>query len=251
MNIRPSHIIVFALLLWPLLSTAQPEVKLKTADGLSLSGRFHPMPKGRQARGAIVALHMYRGDQAQWAPLISPAHSQGLAVLTLDLRGHGKSRKQGKRDLGKRVAARDSSLFNGMYQDAAAAVDWLGKHQQIGPERVILFGASVGCSVALHYGAMAAKPPAAAVLLTPGRRYLGVESLAHIDAWAQRPVLMVTSEEEAQKGAKPLYDKARRPHQLLIMTLPQTGIHGTRMFKLKTIAKRLTEWAALRLPKKP
>ncbi|MFT5431940.1 MAG: alpha-beta hydrolase superfamily lysophospholipase [Myxococcota bacterium] len=226
---------------------APQTLRLKTTDGLTIAADWHA-PTGK-LKGAIVALHMFKSKRSAWDPMLAPAAEAGFGVLTLDLRGHGQSAKQGKKNLAKRVRARDAALFNAMHLDVAAAVEWLNQEQKIGSERIILFGASVGCSVALDYGARN-QTIGGAVLLTPGKKYLGVDSMAHITKWAGRPVLMVSSKEEADKGAIPLYEATPAPRGSLVMTLPQTQIHGTNMFgKVKKIESRLVQWAALRLPK--
>ena len=112
-----------------------------------------------------LLVHGFPLNASMWLETLRSDLAYRRLLCAVDLRGHGKSRKQGKKDLAKGVNGRDAKLFNAMHQDVAAAVDWLGKNHKIGPDRIILFGASVGCSVALQYGAVSGNPPAAAVLL--------------------------------------------------------------------------------------
>ncbi|PCH99767.1 MAG: hypothetical protein COB76_04960 [Alphaproteobacteria bacterium] len=252
MLIRLQIVCVLALLI-PDVSQAEG-LYLKTADKLTIAADWHPPVvdgKAVKMKGVIVALHMFRSDRKAWGPMLAPAANRGLGMLVLDLRGHGESSKQGREDLAKRAVARDATLFNAMHQDVAAAVKWLADKKKVAASDIVLFGASVGCSVALDYGAR--NPDIrAAVLLTPGKKYLGVDSMKHILGWTGRPVLMVSSEEEADNGAIPLYKASLAPRRVVVMQLPQKKIHGTRMFsKVKRIEERLIEWAVARLAETP
>lgn len=221
-------------------------VSFRTTDGLTIAADWTE-PVGAK-RGVILALHMYQSDRSAWAPLVAPAQAQGLGVLAIDLRGHGESARQGDADLAERATARDATLFNAMHRDVDAAMGFL-KGKGFGPEKIVLIGASVGCSVALHWAAEHPRAPiAGAILLTPGKSYLGVPSITHIAAWGQRSLLIATSNEEAFKGAQALYEASPDRARTVLWKLPQTGIHGTKMFgKVPRVAERLVEWAAIRL----
>jgi alpha-beta hydrolase superfamily lysophospholipase len=227
-------------------STFAAEVALKTTDGLRLRATWHAPKIGKV--GVIIALHMYRSNRRAWAPIVSHAKAKGLGLLMIDLRGHGQSSKQGKKDLSKRVKARDSALFQAMHLDVAAAVAFV-KKKGFKENSIVLIGASVGCSVALHY---VAKNPTteirAGILLTPGKNYLGVPSMKHITSWGKRPLLIASSQEEIVKGARALYGAMKHKSSGVLWQLPQTGIHGTRMFGIvPKFAKRLVDWARARL----
>jgi pimeloyl-ACP methyl ester carboxylesterase len=224
------------------------KVTLETSDGLKLTAEWHK-PKGK-VRGAIVALHMYKSNKKAWEPLVAPSLAEGVAVLAVDLRGHGGSARQGKVDLAPKVEARDPALFAAMKRDAAAAVAFV-KKAGIPPAKIVLAGASVGCSIALHY---AASDPAirGAFLLTPGKKYLGLDSLVHARKWGKRPLLLVASKDETPKGARPIFDALDNRSHAVVLQLPQADIHGTKMFgKVKGIEHRLAEWVALQLGRKP
>lgn len=241
--------VILSFTLGPILApgtASAREVSLKTSDGLTLSADWFPPPK--EARGVIVALHMYKSNKNAWRPLAEQAHKEKLGLLALDLRGHGKSAKQGNKDLSKGVIARDPALFGAMVEDAAAAMAFLAK-KGFGPEKVVMFGASVGCSVALQYAARDAKLKAA-VLLTPGKKYLGIDSMTHITKYGARPLLIVSAREELSVGAKALFGALTVRRQAVLLQLPQKKVHGTRMFgRVPRIEARLAEWAAIQLGK--
>jgi pimeloyl-ACP methyl ester carboxylesterase len=119
-------------------------VRLRSRDGLRLSGRWLPSvpPKGRRTKStwvpdpheAILLLHGWSGsvapDIVEYAPFL-----RGTAgVLALDFRGHGESD--------------DARTTFGMreIEDVAGALAWLGER---GIERVALFGTSMGGMTAI------------------------------------------------------------------------------------------------------
>lgn len=228
------------------LPAAGETVSFKTSDKLTIKAEWLP-PTGEK-RGVLVLFHMYKSHRFAWKPLFAHAEKYGLGVLAVDLRGHGESRMQGKVDYGWKVNSRDAEVFRGMVHDAEAAMKWLKKKGHPA-DKVVMMGASVGCSVALNY--LHANPKsklAAAALLTPGKEYLGVPSMKHITAWGGRPLLLTTSQEESDKGANQLYKALPDKSKAVLFKLPQKKIHGTNMFgKVSGIEKRLAEWAAVQL----
>ncbi|BCO09190.1 hypothetical protein GF1_15660 [Desulfolithobacter dissulfuricans] len=167
----------------------------------------------------------------------------GFTTLAMDLRGHGESRQaEDGSDDGARVLDRDPKLFNAMYLDVAAAVDWLREHRHISGNRLALVGASVGCSVAMHAVASGAVIPAAVVLMTPGTNYLGVPTMQHIKSWPDRSLLILSSIEEQDRDAVQIH-RALKNRGAELVVLKQDGIHGTRMFgRVEGIENRIALW---------
>ena len=73
----------------------------------------------------------------------------GLSVFLFDYRGYGKSQKYDPSE-------------KGLYQDAIGAYDYLTRVRNIRPERVVLFGRSLGSAVA---GELAVQRPASSLIL--------------------------------------------------------------------------------------
>jgi len=224
-------------------ATAGP-VTLRTTDGLRLKADW--MAPANKKKGVMVALHMFQNDRHAWRSLMMTAKKKGLGMLAVDLRGHGESKRHKNNDLSKRVVARDPALFMAMHKDVDAALKFL-KRKRIHPSRVVLVGASVGCSVALHYAATHPKIRAG-VLLSPGTNYLGIPSLQHITQWGNRPLLMVAPVDEVEKGARPLFSAMLDRTHSIVLAVPQEKVHGTHMFgKVPRLEMRLVEWVQLRV----
>ena len=203
---------------------------------MQIAGTFWP---ARAPGGAgVVLLHMFGSDRTAWDPLVKHLRARGVAVLAIDLRGHGESAKQGKVDLAPRVEKRDPKLFAAMHADAFAAVQWLAKDGGCDAKRIALVGASVGCSVAIDTARRHPADVAAVLCMSPGANYLGLDTLAQLKTFpAQAPLLLLVHRSEIAAGAQKIADA--RPGTRLVVyddeapadtASDRMWAHGTKMF---------------------
>jgi pimeloyl-ACP methyl ester carboxylesterase len=223
---------------------AQQTVRLAAADKHPLVGSFHPS-RQETVRGGLLLLHMYRTSRISYEPLGARLAAQGFHVLALDMRGHGDSADgpDGKPVSISRDATRDKNEnpFLKMHMDAKAGLDFL-KAKGAPADRLGIVGASVGCSIALHTAVLHPEHVAAVVLMTPGTSYLGVPSTEHAPLFGKRPALILSSEEEAAEGARPLKALMADSNVKLIL-YPQKRIHGTHMFgKVPGVEAEIIHW---------
>jgi pimeloyl-ACP methyl ester carboxylesterase len=204
-------------------------VEFGTPDGVRIVSDYYPAKVSRSAP-AIILLHMYGENRSSWVPLIEPLHEAGFAILAMDLRGHGESIEPTSENLAEQVARRDAKLFRHMYEDVMGAYTWLWKQSGIDMSRIGLVGASVGCSVSIDY---AGRDQSVDVLvcMTPGRRYLGIDSNKGMAKIGPRRGLFLAS--EAERGDAEYL--ASQGKQVEAKILPQgsfesDGLHGTKMF---------------------
>ncbi len=127
-------------------SDATGVLKVPTADGGSVSAVHLP---DAQARYTILYSHGNAEDlyDVQW--LLAGLHDLGFSVLAYDYRGYGTSG-------GGAPSVKKACL------DAEAAYDYLVKTLHVPPERILLYGRSVGSGFAVH---LAARRPAAGLIL--------------------------------------------------------------------------------------
>ena len=107
------------------------DVVFKSADGLELTGWYIP------AKNPILTLlfcHGNGGNMAHRLDSINIFHNLGLNCFIFDYRGYGDS-------LGKPGEA-------GTYTDAMAAYKWLTEEKKIPAVDIIIFGRSLGGSIA-------------------------------------------------------------------------------------------------------
>ncbi len=235
MNCRTASL-ASLLAVWFVVPTALAHEPIRaeftSEDGVKLVGEYWTPIVNRENAPAIILLHMYGSDRTAWdRPIIVPLEYAGFAIMRIDLRGHGESTEPEEMNLAKRVADRDADLFGAMYKDVAAAIKWLEGRKEVDRSRIVLAGASVGCSVALDY-AQRDKSIKAVALLSPGAKYLGLDSVAHVKEYGARPLMMLTSEQERGRvGFDTLVEEAEKAEvQVTSEIFDQEGIHGTNMF---------------------
>ncbi len=106
-------------------------VELKTPDGVILSSWY--VPAG-DSRGVLLFCHGNAGNISHRLHSIEIFNKLGLDVFIFDYRGYGES-------TGK-------PSEKGTYLDARAAWDYLVNTRKISPDSIIIFGRSLGASIA-------------------------------------------------------------------------------------------------------
>lgn len=156
-------------------------VAFAAADGTSLAGTFYA--SNAEPAPAVLLVHMLGGRREDWANVAERLQQQGLAALTIDLRGHGGS-------------GGTSMPLAGMAQDVRAAATWLSARAGVRPNAIGIAGASLGGSFALR---IAVELPAvrSVALLSPSLDFRGVRiDPALVRKYGARPLLFIASGED-------------------------------------------------------
>jgi fermentation-respiration switch protein FrsA (DUF1100 family) len=119
-------------------------VTLETEDRIRLFGWF----VAGAGPGVLLWCHGNAGNIIHRLDNLALLHRKGLSVLLFDYRGYGRSE------------GRPSEI--GLYRDALAAYDYLIKTRRIASSKLVLFGRSLGASVAGH---VASVRPVAGLIL--------------------------------------------------------------------------------------
>jgi fermentation-respiration switch protein FrsA (DUF1100 family) len=122
------------------------EVWFQAADGARLFGWY---VEARADRPVILWCHGNAGNVIHRLENLKFLYQLGLSVFLFDYRGYGRSQ-----------SLRPSE--EGLYQDARGAYDYLTRTRMIRPERLVVFGRSLGAAVA---GELTVQQPAAALIL--------------------------------------------------------------------------------------
>lgn len=192
------------------------ELTLKTKDGVDISAWYIPAGK---PRGFILFCHGNAGNISHRLDSIRIFHSLAFGVLIFDYRGYGKSR--------------GSPDEEGTYRDAEAAWDYLVDSLHADPEKIVLFGRSLGSAVAAE---VALRKQAAALVMESGfasvpelgKKYfpylpVGIISRYHYASISKvgkirMPKLFIHSPEDEivpyEQGVK-LFEKASEPKEFL------------------------------------
>jgi hypothetical protein len=121
------------------------DVAFTTEDGVDLHGWWIP---ARHERAVLLFFHGNAGNIGDRIDSIEIFHRLGLTVFIIDYRGYGRS------------LGRPSEL--GTYKDAAAAWRYLATERGVSPDRVVVFGRSLGAAVATKLAVE--QPPRALIL---------------------------------------------------------------------------------------
>lgn len=106
-------------------------VAFQASDGVKLSGWFIPAAR---ARGVLLFFHGNAGNVSHCLDLYGIFHRLGLSTLAIDYRGFGQSE--------------GTPTERGTYLDARAAWDFLVNERGVPPSEIVVFGHSLGASVA-------------------------------------------------------------------------------------------------------
>lgn len=124
------------------------DVWFPSADGVKLFGWY---VEARADAGVLLWCHGNAGTVINRVENLRELHRLGLSLFIFDYRGYGRSQ------------GRPSEV--GLYLDATGAYDYLTRTRMIRPERLVIFGRSLGAAVATDLAAL--KPAAGLILESP------------------------------------------------------------------------------------
>ncbi len=111
------------------------DVFLHTSEGVRIHAWWCPTPQWQPEQGAMLYCHGNAGNLSHRADGIARWQQLDTAVLIFDYPGYGRSE--------------GSPSEVGCYAAGTAAYDWLVQTQQVPPERIVLYGGSLGGGVAV------------------------------------------------------------------------------------------------------
>jgi len=226
MRFALATVLLIALLAPPAGGFAVQRVTFRTDDGVTLAGSWFE-PSVRPAP-AVVLVHMFRRSRHDWESFATLLASQGIGVLTFDLRAHGESPGVIGQDL--------TSLVT----DVRAARRFLTSRSDVSG-RVGIAGASLGANLALLEAAD--DPTVAAVaLLSPSLDYRGVRIEAAARKYGNRPLLIVVSDDDgyAMRTSRDLQKGAGPSRESILLN--HAG-HGTTMLaQAPDLMRSLVDW---------
>lgn len=123
---------------------AYEQLTLYAGDGVDLEAWALPNP---ETDVWLLYLHGNGGTMGTYLPVTTKLHALGLNVLMLEYRGYGNSG--------------GFPSESGLYKDAEASYGWL-LDRGVPPEKVVLYGFSLGSGVAVE---LASRVPTGALIL--------------------------------------------------------------------------------------
>lgn len=143
---------------WPD-NVARQDVRFESEDGVPLHGRLLT-PRGRVPRGTILFLYGLAENIGTHVQSVLWLVDAGYRVFAFDYRGYGKS-------------GGEALDIPGVHRDARAALSNILSLPGVSPERLVVFGQSLGAAVAVHTVATAVleRRPCALILDSPFAGY--------------------------------------------------------------------------------
>ena len=116
----------------------------QAADGTMLNAWFLPArtKNGGKAKATVLFLHGNAENISTHFRSVAWLPAEGFNVLALDYRGYG--------------ASQGATSLAGIQLDIDAAMRSLLAHKDVDPDRIVVFGQSLGGSLAIHYVAHSA-----------------------------------------------------------------------------------------------
>jgi len=147
------------------------ERRWNSADGLSLYARDYAAAAG-PAKLPVIAIHGLTRNSADFGAIAPLIAQSGRRVLALDIRGRGQS---------------DRAPDPMTYQPVTYAQDVLALMRDLGVERAVFLGTSMGGLITMAMAAIRSKVVAAAIINDVGPE-VAKEGLTRIAAYAGQPV---------------------------------------------------------------
>lgn len=231
-------IFLIAVLISPLLAGQAKVAELRPqpvsflgVDSVKIAGDLYlPVSPKAGKYPLVILLHMLGHDRTTYDGLVKAllAGNSGLAVLAIDLPGHGESKT---RTDGKAVDFRQFSP-----RDWANVVDDVNKviwdtqslpcAKQIDGQKIVICGASIGANLALTVGAHN-KRVQAIVMLSPGMGFVSGPADFTLREFNRPALLVAANDDPYARDACKLLSQASRVAKLRMF---ERAGHGTDMF---------------------
>lgn len=145
------------------------EIKVQSVDKFNIVGTLsYPKLKGQKEFKTVILLHSLGYDSFWWENLPQDLLDNGYAVLTIDLRGHGKSVYNSKL---VKMSWKDMrpSAYQKMPEDVLEVINFIKEES---PKRsffknYVIVGADIGSSVGILVADKMNEKPATIVMLSP------------------------------------------------------------------------------------
>jgi pimeloyl-ACP methyl ester carboxylesterase len=162
------------------MTAAYAERRWTSPDGLTLFARDYA-PADGPARLPVIAIHGLTRNSADFEVIAALIAQSGRRVLAVDVRGRGQS---------------DRAPDPMTYTPDIYARDVVALMEQLGIEKAVFLGTSMGGLITMALTALKPKAIAAAILNDVGPE-LAPEGLARIAAYAGQPVVIETWDDAA------------------------------------------------------
>jgi dienelactone hydrolase len=247
------------------------DLEIETPDGAKLIGRLYDPTQGLEevpdpvpVSPLVILLHGINGNVHDWRTLPKELVDLGYAVVALDIRGHGKSTRQGNTLINwRRFKTND---WRGLPKDVEAVLRFFQTRTEDYPQvavdqRVVVIGGSLGANIAILAAGSPTLPATPKetplpkitdlVLLSPSMSLKGLSTELPMVKTHARTLMMASQADRLSfEPVQALYRLASGEKSLKIFK--NVG-HGTDMLMAPGLIQEILTWLkpAKAAPEKP
>ena len=245
------------LILVPTVSFAQDDAKKKkvayvsityeTKDSFVIKSKlFYPLfPK--KVYPMVVMLHSIGYSSEYWGSLAKQFTNNGIAVLEIDLRGHGQSIYDSNFKIRSWQYYTEKNYAQ-YPNDVAEILKYLAmNYPNISTDNYAILGADIGANTAILTAEQMPNKPKCLVLMSPTREYKGLYTPVAMTNLGSMPILSIVSTKDnySMQEAEILKKFAQSDYQ--IKKYPSGGM-GMLMLKVNpTMGKDIVDWIASKI----
>lgn len=210
------------------------KVSFKTDDNVEIVADYYPAV---EAKFAGLLIHMLGRSRKDYTSLAKELQSYGYTVLAFDLRGHGESTNSSKGRLAYQNFT-DEEYQNSLF-DLEAASKFL-QARGFSLQNQFLVGASIGANLAFRF-INDHQEVKAAVLLSPGLNYRGIDIVSLVRPLNGQRLLIVTAQGDQYSYQTTGQLKAVMPESSYLI-YPNDD-HGTGLLRAnRELTEKILNW---------
>lgn len=234
----------------PLGSKVEAEkIQLVTEDKLQLAADYWAPSDTSQRAPAAILLHDAGGDRSQVALFAERLNALGLAVLAVDLRGHGESSTEAVSWSAMDTTQRQR-LWAYAPRDLEAAAAWLRTRREVHTANLTLVGLRGSCALAANRAASDTSVRAV-VLIDPTSEQYGFDLKKEVAGLAGLETKVVTPRDNQEQAELIRASAVAANDGLAFVEIDLCRSRGDDLLHDRRVASDVAKWVQERvLPKK-
>ena len=172
--------------------TTKHKVEFTTRDKFILVGDMF-LAQPETDKPLVVFLHSYATNAQVWKDIAESLRKKGYNVLTMDLRGHGRSVYNNKLKLKSRYYFTNAD-WKKLTADIVDSVRYIKtQYPKVNTDDVILVGADIGAQAAANAALSLKKTPEKLILISPMLEFKGIEMPIKTHKFKNTKIFMMMS----------------------------------------------------------
>ncbi len=225
------------------------KVRIQTEDRLQLAADFYAPKNTRTRAPAAILIHDAGGNRGQMSLFAERLHGQGLAVLVIDLRGHGESKTEDN-DWARLDEGARTRQWAYATRDIEAGTAWLKARREVHTANLTMVGLRAGCALAANHSARDDNVRAV-VLIEPMTEQFGFDLKTEVAALAGLETKVFTHRDKQQEAEVILSSATAANEGLEFIEIDLCKSRGEELLHDRRVAADVAKWVQDRVfPKK-